>query len=511
MSSIGQSGVNSVVNQDNIGHLPADNVVKDSVKRGYDEASSQSRRDIGQENKLQFQHRLDQPVASAAKGANLETFKKLSEKSGATSIKQEDLQNVSEKLSPEVKALEDNVKVILGIQKLETMTGKELDQSTKSELVELITTPLSSEAESADEAWESIWQSVDGQVKNVGDTKNVDGSLSVKLTDDQKAGLKQAEKVFNLTFGKDGFADATVRVNALTNGPKGLVDEIKSDYQKISSLILKGDQLWDTDMLTTMLSTLQGKMQDNRLVFDQETIKIGMAEKEMMSKKSIAKLKESVKKADEAANASFISKIFSYIALAVMAVVTVVMIASGVGAVAAGFMIAALVVSATMMVDQEMDGALITKPLTSALEGLGLSKEAAGYLAMAIVLVVMIVLAVASGGASSAGAAGITSKLGAKVAEVASKIGQIAGGAAEIASGAAQVATGVYSYESTTLTAESKDIQAFMLRLQQAIDDATESLQSALEELQTGHSRIAAIMSSNDDTKKQLSANIKAG
>ncbi|MDP0588167.1 MAG: type III secretion system translocon subunit SctE [Candidatus Endonucleobacter bathymodioli] len=512
MPSIGESGASSVVNLDKVGYLPTDNVVDDRVKRGYDLTSSQSRREIPQENNLQFRHRLEQPVVASTNGASIEAFKKLAQDSGATSIKMEDFKNAKAELKPAVKVIVKNVKVMQGIKQLESMKGKELDPSTKTELIKMIATPLSTEAESTDETWKSIWQAVDGESQSVGDAKNVNGSLSVKLTEGQKSQLKQAEKVFNLTFGKDGFAETTVKVNALAGEPKGLVDEIKSDYQKISRLMLAGDNLWDTDMLATMLSAIQSKMQTNRLTFDQETIKIGLVEKERMGKKTIAKLKEAIVKADEAKSSSALSKLFGYIALGIMAIVTVVMIASGVGAVAAGFMIAAMALTVVMMVDQEMDGELITKPFTKLLVNqFNLSEEEAGYIVAAVVLVIMIALAVASGGAGASGVAGIASKVAAKVADVAARVGQIAGGAAQVVSGGAQIASGVYTYESEMLKADSKELQAFMLRLQQTLDDALESLKAALEELQDGHSRIASIMSDNDDTKKQLGANIKAG
>ena len=505
MSSVGQPSTGGVTGADKTGFQPVE-YFDDSVKRGYDWKASQSRNDAIQEGKAQAKHRLAQPTVASPGIDSMKGLKAAFSETGSISVNPEDLENINKELSPKVKSLQNNLKVMQGIQQMESTTGQKLDPSKMGELIKTMAEPTPELNESTDKIWEGIWKSVEDHNKNTPEIKKMTGGTVGRFTDEDKAQLKQAEKMFNLTFGKDGFADVGIKVNAINGGPKELINEIKSDYQKIASLMNKGDNLWDTDMLATMLSSIQQKMQNNRLKFDQENIKLGQVEKEQLSKKTISKIRESIEKTEKAKKANSIGKIFSYIGLAIMAVMTVVMIATGVGVVAAGFMIAAMALMIAMTVDQEMGGELMMKPMTKFIQNtFGVDEEKASYIAMGVMMAIMIALSFGAG--AGGGAAAGASKFGV----MASRVGMVTSGAAAVGEGSSKVAAGVYTYEASMLQADSKEIKAKMLRLQQMIEDATESLQQALEDLQAGHSRIAAIMSNNDDTKKQLGRNLKGG
>ena len=530
----------------------------EAVKRGYDEKISQSHNDELLEKKLDAQHRLAEPKVKQANIDSLRALEATLQQSSESIIQSDDMKNMADlnfadELNPETHKLQNDLKLMQGAHELENLLGYKLEASKKEELLKFMSEAASlsklSETEAVDESqktteeseagvseeqkaysnahkfaekkWDDIWKMVNGEVQSTNieededvsapvpwgaaaTTLSAEGAGSAQFTDQEKVNLEHAQDAFNLVFADGGYADTAILVSAIIDGPPELIEEIKSDFAKVAALMGKGDELWDTDMITTLLSSIQQKMQDNRLKFDQEAIKLGQIEREKLSKETMNKIAEQIAKAEESEKSGKIGKIFSYIALAVMAIATVAAFATGVGAVAGAALIAAMAMMIVMTVDQEMGGELIMKPMAeSIMSTFGVDEQAANWIATAIIMAIIIALSL--GGGAGVGAAEGASK----AAVMATRATMVAGGAASIGEGAAGISSGVQKHDAEQLRADAKELTADMLRVQQLIDDASESIQQALEELQAGHANIAAIMANNDDVKKLVGRNIK--
>ncbi len=518
MSTIGSSGNNSPVTGTEQIQLQPVNLPDESVKRGYDAKITQSRNDEMLDAKSEQQHRLERPSLSKGKMDTLKILREMSAETGALSV--EDIANANQELSPAAKEIKENAKKAALIKGYETITGGKSDGKVDAEKLDQLT-EIMSEAKTplpADEVatWNDVRQSVED--RQSGHLKGADGKPLAPLEPDELKQLEALQANHEFAFQDNGALETIIRAGAIVDGPPDLIKEIQADVQKLAGAMALGNELWDTDMLATMLSSIQEKMQDNRLKYDQETIKIGLEEKKILSEKNITKIRDRIEEENKNKTASMFQKVFGWVALAFGYIAAGAMIATGVGAVAGTLLIASLAIATVMMIDQEMGGELIMKPMAESIQNsFGCSEEDAGYAAMGIMAGIMVVLAVASMGAgfSNLGSVGgtmggvVTSKVGVKVAQTLSIVGNIGEGAATVGSGAGTIAAGVTAKEASEIRADAKELQAQMLRLQQMIDEATESLEQALEDLQAGHTRIASIMADNDDTKKQLGKALK--
>ena len=348
------------------------------------------------------------------------------------------------------------------------------------------------------------------------------------------------------------FEEVYVKAGAIKNAPPGLKEQIQAEFSAFLRKAVNGQQPLDIDSATTMLVAIQSKLQDNRIRFDQETIKIRQVEYDQKFSESIGNIRESIEKARKAKRSGLIGKIFGWIAVAVMVIVTVVVAvvsliptilsggaAGGFAALALGLMITAIAVTITQMASQEAGS-------TWMMDIFGDSKDAK---IGAMVFWTALVIALSVGGAAAGGAAGAAagaganaggsaanvastgtsagatatataansaataSNLTAKATNIASyltKTLQVIAGMAMVGDGSAQIATSVYNYEAENLRAEAMEDRAFMLRLQQAIEDATESIAQAIEELQAGYQVAANIIKADHETKTNLLSKLKA-
>ena len=390
----------------------------------------------------------------------------------------------------------------------------------------------------------------------------IDGMLALANPDDPKNSLAKMHS-FSARLGarisgdsslgklNDLYADTLNKVANLKGGPADLHAELQTDLKKFIDRFQGSDKTLDVDTATQMLMSIQSKLQNNRLLFNQQNIKISQVEREQISEKRMNKILESIEKAKEAQKAGTIGKIFGYIALAIMAVVTVVMFATGVGGpIAMALMVAALALTVTMTVSAET-GDWMNKAVASVLESFGMDKDEAMIGAMVFWSAVMLVLSVggaAAGGLASAGAA--AAKAGATAAKVgatgasaaasgtaaaatvtaevttaattATRIGRmavmaarftrvarVAGGAATIADGSANAASTTLNYEADIARADAKELFAWMLRNQAAIDDMVEDIKKVIEDLQQTWQVMTGIMKDNHETNTKLIGAIK--
>ncbi|WP_067518774.1 type III secretion system translocon subunit SctE [Endozoicomonas ascidiicola] len=364
----------------------------------------------------------------------------------------------------------------------------------------------------------------------------IDGLLSLANPEDTDNSLSSMHSFSARLSGKlqgdpslqnlhDLFGDVLTQFAGLEGGPPEVLDDIKASLQAFTSKHLSAGKILDVDAASLMLMELQTKLQNNRLVFSQETIKTLQVEREQQSKKRLDKIMESIEKAKEAEKSGMVGKIFGYIALAIMAIVTAVVTVVTGGA-AAGLMVAALVIMVLMVASSESgtnfmtnwageDGELgmsifwnvLAAVLTvgagfaaSAGSGASTAANAAGAGAKGA--------QVGASAATGASVAGKTAKLAA-VAEKLTRWGQYAAGATMAADGAASAASTKYQFDADLLRADAKEIYAFILRNQQLIDENVEDIQKVIEELQQGYSTIASILKDNHDTKIKLLSYVK--
>ncbi|KEQ18908.1 type III secretion system translocon subunit SctE [Endozoicomonas numazuensis] len=400
------------------------------------------------------------------------------------------------------------------------------------------------------------------ELEGVGFSKSqIDGMLALADPNDPESSLSAmlstSARVKSMDAGGDGklnqlfdtFEDVMIRFSAITEIPDDLKVELNRDIEAFTKAALNAEKPLDIDSATTMLVQIQSKLQNERLRFDQESIKIGQVAAEQRSSNIIQKIKDSIEKLDKAKKSQLVGKIFGYIALALMAVATVIVAAVGIiftggvlTVVAVSLMVAAMAVMVTMIISSETNNFMMKIFDSFA----GDDKKNARIAAMVFWAVVMIALsagaAVAGGFAGAGGAAAstassatsgtatgtstaatvtatgantaaTTASSAAKAATIMTKLAKLAqliGGASQVASGGAEIGTSVYNYQADTLRAETLEEKAEMARIQQFIDDAMEAIEKAIEELQQGYSVAASIIKANHETKTTLARNLRA-
>ena len=341
------------------------------------------------------------------------------------------------------------------------------------------------------------------------------------------------------------FEDVLVKFGAITEIPEDLQKELAADIKALTKAAFNAESPLDVDSATTMLVEIQSKLQNERLKFDQESIKIGQLNIEHRASKIITKIRGAIEKVEKAKNTQLLGKIFGWIAVAVMAIATAIAVAVGavftggvLSAIAITAMVAATTIILTMMISGETGGWM--NKIFDGLAGEDKSKVRMGAMIFWTSLVILLSLggAVAGGFAGGAGAgagAGASAASGASAGATAtataanttataastaakfaslaskfSKILQVVQGAATMADGASGVANSVYTYQADILRADALEEKAEMLRLQKGVDDAIEAVQRVIDELQQGYSVLTSIIKAEHDTKTTLARKLGA-
>lgn len=384
----------------------------------------------------------------------------------------------------------------------------------------------------------------------------IDGMMSLADPNDENNSLasmhSSSARMKSLTEGEGKearlfsvFEDVMVKFSALVEVPEDLQKELAADFKALSKAVLNGDAPLDIDSATTMLVEIQSKLQNERLKFDQETIRIGQINVEQRSRTIIHKIRDAIAKVEKAKKTQLLGKIFGWIAVAVMAVATAIVVAVGaiftggvLSAIAITAMVAATALIMTMMISSET-GDWMNKIFDS-FAGEDKSKVRMGAMIFWTSLVILLSLggAVAGGfaggaGAGASAAAGAASgasggatatataanttataaSTAAKFASLSSKFAKVlqaVQGATTMAEGAAGVANSVYTYEADILRSETLEEKGEMLRMKQSIEDALEAVQTVIDELQQGYSVLTSIMKAEHDTKTTLARKLGA-
>lgn len=337
------------------------------------------------------------------------------------------------------------------------------------------------------------------------------------------------------------FSDVLNHVSSLETAPVDIQKKLQGKLENMINVFLGASkESLDVDSAIMMLMSIQTDLQDRRLKFNQENIKLNQIAKQQASDERLEKLTDSVNKLKEAKKSGVVGTIFGGIAVAAMAIVSAVMVlgavfTGGASAVAA----AALMVGATTLVmimtasnhsgnwmleifgsdrDQIL-GAMIFWTVLITVMTLGSSAVAgAGGSAGAAVNATAqgaTTGAAGAGGASvsatAANAATTTAKV-ARITEIADKMSRafkIIGGLSMVADGSASIAQTKYTYDAEMLKAEAKKLYAWILYNQQMTEDLAEDIQRVVEELAAGFDTIFAILKDNNDTKSYLIKNIR--
>ncbi|MGB1270567.1 MAG: type III secretion system translocon subunit SctE, partial [Endozoicomonas sp.] len=349
-------------------------------------------------------------------------------------------------------------------------------------------------------------------------------------------GIVNGDDALSKTY--DLFSDVFNKVANITSIPENLQKDLQKNLQAFTSRFVGEERILDVDQATMMLMKIQTQLQDNRIKFDQENIKINQVVKEQASNKRLTQLLAALDKVKEAKKAGLIGRIFGFIGVAVMAIVAIQMVVlaaftgGATAVIAAALMVAAVGLVITMTVSNETGG-WMNKVFGEDAD----SQRNAMIMWTCIVVVLSIGAAVAGGAGGGAGAGASTASTAtstassatvtataanaaataasssAKIAAISAKIAkalQLASAASMVGSGAAEAVNTTYTYEADMLRADAKKLQAKMLFLQQMIEDNIESIQRAIDELQHGYQTITAIMKDNHDTKVTLSRNMRA-
>ncbi len=348
-------------------------------------------------------------------------------------------------------------------------------------------------------------------------------SSNVRLAESFAGGNK-----LNTAFNK--FEDIVIHYQAITDIPPEVKTRVDASIKTFVDKALSKDPVLDTDTAITLLTQIQSELQHNRIEFNQEQIRVKKDESEHQTNEKIEKIRESIEKQKEAQETSLAMKIFGWLAVIFMAIITAVA-AVVTGGAATGLMVAALAITITMQVSNEAGS-------TWMMDMFGNSEDAKiGAMVFWSALIIALSLgAAAAGGAAGAGsAAGSTASnassagatvsataanatstglnLSAKTTAILTKISQVTqlvNGATLVADGATTIVNANQNYDADILRAEARQIQAYIQRNQQAIDDLAEALERAIEDLQSGYTSLTNIIRDNHDTKTTISRNLRA-
>lgn len=499
---------------------------QDSINRGYstqNSISSVAKQEDAQLPKIQ--HRMEPP----AEGADTPSEKVLKEIAVFKEI-----QNAFN-TDPEVAASEP-----LGGDLLKLVDQKFLDAALGGQ------NPLSKHISSL--------QSNKEHLLSLGYSEDlIEGLLSLADPDDPGNSLSSMHS-FSARLGSrlngdprlqklyDHFGDTLNRVANLKGGPAELHTQLRAELTKFTGAFLGSKKHLDMDAATLMLMQIQTQLQNNRLIFNQQNIKVNQAAKEQISEKRMNKILDSINKAEEAKDAGVVSKIFGGIAVAIMSIVAAIMVAGAVftgGAsaiAAAALMVGATALVVTMMVSAEtgnwmtdmfgtdQDSQIGAMVFWSVLI-LAMTLGAAGVTGVAGSAASAANATAAAGGAAAGGGAGgatvtatattaaTAASRAARISDISarfSRILRVVGGAAMVGDGSASAVSTTYQYDADMFRAEAKEFHAWMLHNQHVIDDLLEDISKVIDELQSGYQVIASILKDNHDNNTKLLGSIKA-
>ena len=264
--------------------------------------------------------------------------------------------------------------------------------------------------------------------------------------------------------------------------------------------------------LEKLLAYLQLDNEERQAEMAKERINVQKDSLNTEHKERGEKIKDSIKKMDEAAKSRMANRIFGWIG-AILAVAAAVVATVVTGGVAAGFAIAGAVVAVTSLILNET-GAMdkMVEGLAKALESSGMSKSDAKLAASLIInLSIMAVSLVCSFGGMAAGFAQIGKAAADTISNVAKAIqsaSSIANSAVGIGGLAAGIANTVTGYNSGVAQADVTELAKIMAELQRRLEESEQELEALLQAIQNNMGQIAELLASETDTQTEIANQI---
>ena len=368
----------------------------------------------------------------------------------------------------------------------------------------------------------------------------IDGLLDLTNPKNEKNSLASIHSFTTRMLGKtlgdnslselnDLFANTINKIANITDGPAEIHTEIQKKIKQFNTTFLNEQKSLDVETATLMLLSIQNDLQDNRLKFDQESIKIAQLDRERASEKRMEKIHESIEKSKEARKAGSLSAIFGAIALAFMAVcVGLSMLTPGPGTV---LMLSAFLLVLAMTIDQ---GVNKDDPVLFKMFGSGSNNKLAAMIFLTSVVLILSLGSAVAGGISASGAAAAnasasgtaasgatvsaTATTAANASSLTTRIGttvsyldralRLAQAGLMVADGAAGVVSTKHQYDADMLRVEAKKLYAWMIRHQHMIDDLVEDIKKAIEDAQKSWEVVVSGLKGINDTKTKLNKNI---
>lgn len=239
------------------------------------------------------------------------------------------------------------------------------------------------------------------------------------------------------------------------------------------------------------LTALNSKLQETRQQTSVTEIKGNMTKQTQENNDRLQKINESVEKMEKSKKSGTFGKVFGWIASIAAVIAAVALIATGVGAVVGGLLLAGALIGLANQILQEIP----------AVNQWMQKNPAVGW----VILGVQIALAIATVGVGVAGALKAAADTSIKVAaQFVQKLATVIQGASAIGAGASGIATGVYQKDASDATAKAKEIEAGLQKLQGMLDEEMARLKKMLEEAQEGFSIAMNIMNSTTQTKQTM-------
>ena len=288
MSSIGQGPTQTDQAQAS-GHIasqPVDYSDK-SVRRGYSDQNSYSRAEAEETVKSQVpKPRLDSPAAGAESDAAgqevLKEFQKSQEKPASDFLREEGKELLKKGLEEGVKNAEKQVAELSSEKKTKSGdTGSSVARGSTGESAGTAGKNSAPATAGADDATATAAATT---------TATRDAAATAKAQAADLPTVEQWDKFAAV------FEDVYVKAGSIKEAPPGLKEEIQAEFAKFTQQALNGKKTLDVDTATTMLMAIQTKLQDNRIRYDQETIKIKQLEYDQQFKDSISSIRESIAK-----------------------------------------------------------------------------------------------------------------------------------------------------------------------------------------------------------------------
>ncbi|MEI6414186.1 MAG: type III secretion system translocon subunit SctE [Pseudomonadota bacterium] len=276
--------------------------------------------------------------------------------------------------------------------------------------------------------------------------------------------------------------------------------------------VLEPPKLMSLDDMILAATALRNATMDLQATASKEQIRADLTKKTDENKERIKQLEESIAKMSEAKKSGVFGKVFGWIGAIAAVIVAAALIATGVGAVAGGLLIAAAVVGLGMQIFTEAGGMewVVSKYGADAAKTFGW-----------IMLGIQVALSVASLGVGIASSsASVVSKLpilavklgnfvasGSTINTVANAAKVVAGlvqGLSMVGQGAATIDGGIKTKDAEEARAKAKDAEAAMLKLQAMLEEDLKRLKKMLDEMQDGVSVAMQVLSSTAETKNTI-------